>query len=60
MTMRQLALLAGVSISTVSKAFCGASDISEETKDRIFALAKENGCYGKFYKDNFHIFLRFR
>lgn len=54
MTMRQLALLAGVSISTVSKAFRDAGDVSEETKDRIFALAKENGCYGKFYKDNFH------
>lgn len=53
MTMRQLALLAGVSVSTVSKAFRDASDVSEETKNRIFALAKENGCYGKFYKDSF-------
>ncbi len=54
MTMEKLAKLAGVSISTVSKAFKDASDISVDTKERIFALAKEYGCYGKFYKSRFH------
>ena len=47
MTMRELARLANVSVSTVSKAFGGAEDVSEETRDRIFLIAKQNGC--KFY-----------
>lgn len=54
MTMRDLARLANVSVSTVSKAFCGAEDISEETRQQIFAIAKEQGCFGKFYKERFH------
>ena len=36
---KKLALLAGVSVSTVSKAFSGSHEISEETRDSIFALA---------------------
>ena len=51
MTMRDLARLANVSISTVSKAFHGAEDVSEETRQQIFTLAKE---HGKFYKERFH------
>lgn len=54
MTMRELALLANVSVSTVSKAFHGAEDISEETREHIFALAKKYGCFGKFHKERFH------
>ncbi len=54
MTMKDLARLANVSVSTVSKAFCDADDVSRETKDRIFAIAKKNGCYGKFYKGKYH------
>ncbi len=54
MTMRELALLANVSVSTVSKAFHGAEDISEETREHIFALAKKHGCFGKFHKERFH------
>lgn len=53
MTMRELARLANVSISTVSKAFGDADDICDETKERIFALAKQYGCYGKYYKGKF-------
>lgn len=52
--MEKLAKLAGVSVSTVSKAFKDAPDVSVDTKERIFALAKEYGCYGKFYKSRFH------
>ena len=52
-TMRELARLAGVSISTVSKAFSDAPDIGEETREHIFAVAKEHGCYGKFYKKKY-------
>lgn len=54
MTMRELAKLANVSVSTVSKAFHDADDISQETRQMIFQVAKEHGCYGKFYKGKFH------
>lgn len=54
MTMAQLAKLAEVSVSTVSKAFLDAEDVSMETKEKIFSIAKECGCYGKFYKSRFH------
>ena len=46
MTLRELAKLAHVSVSTVSKAFSGAEDISESTREMIFSLAKEHGCFG--------------
>ena len=52
--MRELAKLANVSISTVSKAVHDADDVSEETKKLIFDTAKQHGCYGKFYKGKFH------
>lgn len=54
MTMRELANLANVSVSTVSKAFHDADDVSRETKELIFETAKKYGCYGKFYKGKFH------
>ena len=54
MTMRELARLASVSVSTVSKAFRDADDISEETRNIVFETAKKYGCYGKFYKGKFH------
>jgi len=54
MTMNELAKLANVSVSTVSKAFSDAADVSEDTKDLIFAIAKEQGCFGKFYKGKYH------
>jgi len=53
MTMSELAKLAHVSVSTVSKAFSEADDVSEETKKHIFEIAKENGCYGAFYKGKY-------
>lgn len=53
MTMRELARLANVSVSTVSKAFADADDVCEETKKRIFALAKQYGCFGKYQKNKF-------
>ncbi len=54
MTMKELARLANVSVSTVSKAFCEAEDVSEETRNHIFKIAKEHGCFGKYYKGRFH------
>ena len=53
MTMRELAKLANVSVSTVSKAFHDAEDISEETRNLVFETAKQYGCFGKFYKVKF-------
>ena len=53
MTLRELSKLCNVSISTVSKAFSSADDISQETKERIFEVAKKYGCYGKFYKGKY-------
>lgn len=53
MTKRELAKLANVSPSTVTKAFCDADDVSEEMKQHIFKIAKQHGCYGKFYKGKY-------
>lgn len=54
MTMKELAKLANVSVSSVSKAFSEADDISEETRAHIFQLAREYGCYGRFFKGKYH------
>ena len=53
MNLETLAKLAEVSVGTVSKAFSGSKEISEDTKDRIFALAKEHGCFDKYNKNRF-------
>lgn len=50
MTLERIAEEAGTSISTVSKAFSGSREISEYTKERIFSIAKEMGCFEKYYK----------
>lgn len=54
MTMRELAKLCNVSVSTISKAFVDADDVSESTKKHIFNISKQYGCYGKFYKGKYH------
>ncbi len=53
MTMQELASLAGVSVSSVSKAFSGSREISIDTKNRIFDVAREYGCYEKYLKTTF-------
>lgn len=53
MTMRELAKAANVSVSTVSKAFHGAKDISRETREHVFAVARALGCYGKFHQGKY-------
>lgn len=50
MTLTKLAQMTNTSISTVSKAFAGSREISEETKKRIFKIAKELDCFDKYYK----------
>lgn len=50
MTLSKLAKLAHVSVSTVSKAFSMSNEIHPETREMIFAVAKEHGCFKKYYK----------
>ena len=52
MTMEELAKAAGVSLSAVSKAFSGSREVNSDTRQRIFDLAKDNGCYYKYIKKN--------
>ncbi len=53
MTLKDLAAEAGVSVATVSKAFKNADDVGEETKERIYAIAKKHGCFHKYYKERY-------
>ena len=53
MNMRSIAKLAGVSLSTVSKAFSGSGEISDSTRQRIFDIAKEHGLYDIYKKNKF-------
>lgn len=53
MTLRELAAEAGVSVATVSKAFKDSDEISRATKEKIFALARERGCFHKYYKERY-------
>lgn len=53
MTLQRLAELADVSVSTVSKAFSDSGDISSGTKEKILSLAKQHGCFEKYYKGKF-------
>ena len=48
-TLSKIAQLAHVSVSTASKAFSMSSEVSEQTRNEIFKIAKEYGCFKKFY-----------
>ena len=50
MNLSKLAQIANVSVSTVSKAFSDSHEISQQTKEMIFSVAKEHGCFDKYYK----------
>lgn len=50
MTLTEIAKMAKTSVSTVSKAFSGSMEISEETREKIFKIAKDLGCFDKYYK----------
>lgn len=54
MNLSKLAQLANVSVSTVSKAFSDSNEISEQTKELIFLVAKENNCFDKYYKPKYN------
>lgn len=48
-TLSKFAKMANVSVSTASKAFSMSPDISDETREKIFALAKQQCVFKKFY-----------
>ena len=50
MNLAKLAQLTNVSVSTVSKAFSDSPEISAQTRELIFNVAKEHGCFDKYYK----------
>lgn len=52
LTYRKIAQLAGVSLSTVSKALSGSSEISDATAERIRRIAEENGAVRPKYRKN--------
>src|SRR3989442_6233576 len=43
LTIRQIAALAGVSIATVSRVLNGRGDVSDETRDLVSRVIRENG-----------------
>ena len=49
MTLSELAKFAHVSISTASKAFAMSKEVNEETRELIFSVAREKGCFKKFF-----------
>ena len=53
MNLQTLAKYSGCSVSTVSKAFSGSAEISDDTKNRIFNIAKELGCFEKYSKESY-------
>lgn len=48
-TLSKIAQLAHVSVSTASKAFSMSGEVSEQTRQEIFRIAKTYGCFKKFY-----------
>lgn len=49
-TLSKLAKLCHVSVSTVSKAFSMSDEVNEQTREEIFRVAREYGCFKKYYK----------
>lgn len=46
-TYQQIAKIAGVSVSTVSKALAGNAEISQQTRETIFIIAEKTGYFEK-------------
>lgn len=57
MTLSKIAKLANVSVSTVSKAFSESNEINEQTKKEIFNIAKQLGCFKKYYNAKYPKFV---
>lgn len=48
-TLSKLAAMAHVSVSTASKAFSMSPEVNEQTREMIFRIAREQGCFKKFF-----------
>jgi len=57
MTLSKIAKLAHVSVSTVSKAFSNSDEVNQHTKNEIFRIAKELGCFKKYYNAKYPKFV---
>ena len=57
MTLSKLARLANVAVSTASKAFSMSDDINEQTREEIFRVARENGCFKKLFNAKYPKFV---
>lgn len=57
MTLTKIAQLAHVSVSTASKAFSMSNDVNEQTREKIFKIARENGCFKKYYRAEYPRFV---
>ena len=53
MSLSAIAKQAGVSVSTVSKAFSGSSEIGESTRARVFEVARQMGLFEKYDQNRF-------
>ena len=56
-TLSKIAKLANVSVSTASKAFSLSGEINEETRELVFKIAKEQGCFKKFFSAKYPKFV---
>lgn len=56
-TLSKFAKLAHVSVSTASKAFAMSNEVNEQTREELFKLAKELGCFKKFYNAKYPKFV---
>ena len=54
MNLKELSRITNFSVSTISKAFSNADDISDDAKKVIFEAAKKYGCFGKYYRGKYH------
>lgn len=56
-TLSKIAKLANVSVSTASKAFSLSNEINEETRELVFKVAREQGCFKKFFSAKYPKFV---
>lgn len=57
MTLSRLAKLAHVSVSTASKAFSMSREVNEQTRQMIFAVARQEGCFKQFFSARYPRFV---
>lgn len=57
MTLSRLAKLAHVSVSTASKAFSMSREVNEQTRQMVFAVARQEGCFKQFFSARYPRFV---